>query len=287
MANLDSDIANLIIKDLDVSFDDIVGLQEVKDILEEAVIRPRERPDLYSGIRAPPKGILLYGPPGNGKTYICKALANECKCTFFVLSAASVMNKLVGESERTIKKIFEAAEYMAPSIIFIDEIDSMLTARTEKENEASRRLKTEFLVQMEGMQSAKRGDVLVIGATNLPKELDSAARRRFSKAVYVDHPDPEARREMVLRNLKGVEYRLPESDMKKLVKMLEYYSASEIRNIVAEVSMMPLRELQRSEFKRIKSDDLRKIVLGDFEQATKKTKPILTKEELEKYKNAI
>ena len=88
----------LIVRNITVTFNDIVGLKEVKDILEEAVIRPRVRPDLYTGIRAPPRGLLLYGPPGNGKTYICKALAKESDCTFFALSASSIMNKLVGES---------------------------------------------------------------------------------------------------------------------------------------------------------------------------------------------
>jgi len=98
--------------------------------MEEAVIRPRQRPDLYTGIRAPPRGLLLYGPPGNGKTYLCKALAKEAQCTFFALSASSILNKFVGESEKMLKRVFDAAEYMAPSIIFIDEIDSMLTARS-------------------------------------------------------------------------------------------------------------------------------------------------------------
>lgn len=93
---LDPAMEELIIRKLDVSFKDIVGLKEVKGVLEEAVIRPRQRPDLYTGIRAPPKGILLYGPPGNGKTFICKALAKESGCTFFSLSASSIMNKLVG-----------------------------------------------------------------------------------------------------------------------------------------------------------------------------------------------
>lgn len=107
--NIDPSVDELIIKNIDISFKDIVGLVEVKSILEEAVIRPRQRPDLYQGIRAPPKGILLYGPPGNGKTFICKALARESGCTFFALSASSILNKLVGESEKTIKKIFDAA----------------------------------------------------------------------------------------------------------------------------------------------------------------------------------
>lgn len=102
-------IEELIVRNIDVSFKDIVGLKEVKDIMEEAVIRPRQRPDLYTGIRAPPKGLLLYGPPGNGKTFLCKALAKESECTFFALSASSILNKLVGESEKMVKRIFLAA----------------------------------------------------------------------------------------------------------------------------------------------------------------------------------
>ncbi len=119
-----------------------------------------------------------------------------------------------------IKRVFQAAEQVAPSIIFIDEIDSMLTARSENENEASRRLKTEFLVLMDGINSPKSGDVLVIGATNLPKELDSAAKRRFSKLIYIGNPDAEGRKEMVIRNLKDIQYDLSNSDLNKIVDKL-------------------------------------------------------------------
>lgn len=96
IADIDPAVAELIVKNIDVGFKDIVGMTEVKAVLEEAVIRPRQRPDLYQGIRAPPRGILLYGPPGNGKTFICKALARESGCTFIALSASSILNKLVG-----------------------------------------------------------------------------------------------------------------------------------------------------------------------------------------------
>ncbi len=102
-------VADVLVRQLDVSFKDIVGLRDVKALLEEAVIRPRQRPDLYTGIRAPPRALLLYGPPGNGKTYICKALAKECGCAFLALSASSILNKLVGESEKTLKRIFQGA----------------------------------------------------------------------------------------------------------------------------------------------------------------------------------
>lgn len=132
----------MVAKGIRTSFDDIAGMADVKEILYEAVIIPQKRPDLFEGIRAPPKGILLYGPPGNGKTFITKALAKESGCTFYGVSAGSIVNKFVGESEKTLKKIFNSAKNTAPSIIFIDEIDSMLTARTESDSDNARRLKT-------------------------------------------------------------------------------------------------------------------------------------------------
>ena len=132
----------MVAKGIRTSFDDIAGMADVKEILFEAVIIPQKRPDLFEGIRAPPRGILLYGPPGNGKTFITKALAKESGCTFYGVSAGSIVNKFVGESEKTLKKIFNSAKNTAPSIIFIDEIDSMLTARTESDSDNARRLKT-------------------------------------------------------------------------------------------------------------------------------------------------
>lgn len=113
----------------DISFNDIVGLDHVKQVIKEAIIYPNMRPDLYKGIRSPPRGILFYGPPGNGKTLMAKAVASECKATFFNVTAASLISKWVGDSERMLKAIFAEAYKRQPSIIFFDEIDAILTSR--------------------------------------------------------------------------------------------------------------------------------------------------------------
>ena len=131
------------------------------------------------GSRKPWKGILLYGPPGTGKTFIAKACASEMDgCTFFSVSSSDIMSKYVGESEKIVKCLFQMARKEKSSIIFIDEVDSMAGNRSDGENESSRRVKTEFLVQMEGV-SNQENRLLVLGATNLPWELDPAIRRRF------------------------------------------------------------------------------------------------------------
>jgi len=130
----------------DIKWDDIEGLEDVKKVLVENIVYPSLRPDVFTGIRAPAKGILFYGPPGNGKTLLAKAVATECRSTFFNLSASTLVSKWVGDSEKLMRTLFAVAAIQAPSIVFIDEIDSILTKRSENENEASRRLKTEFLI---------------------------------------------------------------------------------------------------------------------------------------------
>ena len=161
-----------------VKWEDVKGLDGAKESLKEAIILPIKFPQLFNESRQPWKGILLYGPPGTGKSYLAKACATECDSTFFSISSADLVSKWQGESERLVKNLFEMARKMKPSLIFIDEVDSLCGKRTEGENESSRRIKTEFLVQMDGCGKATEG-ILVMGATNTPWELDEAFRRRF------------------------------------------------------------------------------------------------------------
>merc|ERR1719384_3048326 len=165
-------------------------------MVQEMVVLPLKRPDIFSGLRGPPKGLLLFGPPGTGKTLIGKCIASQSGSSFFSISASSLTSNWVGEGEKMVRALFAVAKVHEPSVIFIDEIDSLLTSRCEGEHESSRKMKTEFLVQLDGASSVGQERILVVGATNRPQELDDAARRRLVKRLYVPLPDETARASM-------------------------------------------------------------------------------------------
>ena len=189
--------SEIMVKNPKVKFSDIIGMQEMKQTLYEIIVVPTIRPDLFTGIRKPQRGILLFGPPGTGKTMIAKAIASECNSTFFNISASSLTSKWVGESEKTVKSLFKVAYKKVPSIIFIDEIDSILSKRSGSENEATKRLKTEFLIQFDGLGSNTNARLLVIAATNRPMDLDEALLRRLPKRVYCGPLDENGRFEFI------------------------------------------------------------------------------------------
>lgn len=171
--NLDKDIVKSIEESIldhspNVTWNDIKGLEDVKKILNETIVLPTLKPEIFKGLLSPSKGILLYGPPGNGKTMLAKAIATECKSTFFNCSASTLTSKWMGEGEKLMKCLFALAYEKAPAVIFIDEIDSIMGARGGQEHEASRRLKTEFLIQFDGVNSDPSKAILVLAATNRP-----------------------------------------------------------------------------------------------------------------------
>ncbi|MCH8906928.1 MAG: ATP-binding protein [Candidatus Heimdallarchaeota archaeon] len=226
----------------DVTLADVAGLRAAKQALREAIVLPLLRPDLFTGSRQPWSGILLHGPPGCGKTMIAKATAGDVEATFFNISAATLMSKYLGESEKLVKRLYEIAKEKQPSIIFIDEVDSLTQTRSEGENDATRRVKTQLLTSMEGLASAKSDRVVTIGATNVPWAIDSAFRRRFQRRIYVPLPDPEAREVIFKINSKGIEID-PDIRFEDLAASTQGYSGSDIANICREAIMAPIRDL--------------------------------------------
>ncbi|CAD8205994.1 unnamed protein product [Paramecium pentaurelia] len=266
-------LSEAIVKDKpNVKWTDIAGLEGAKSALQEAVLLPIKFPDFFEGARTPWKGILMYGPPGTGKTFLAKACATEAEGTFFSVSSADLISKYVGESEKLIKTLFSMAREQKPSIIFIDEIDSMCGARGEGQNDSSRRVITEFLVQMQGVGHDDKG-VLVLGATNLPWALDTAIRRRFEKRIYIPLPDVKAREFMIQNSLKKNKTTLTQEQFEDLAIKTEEYSGSDISVFVRDAVYEPVRKLQSAKkFKQISVDgQLKWTPVADNEEGTPKS----------------
>jgi vacuolar protein-sorting-associated protein 4 len=238
-------LAGAILQDKpNVKWEDVAGLEGAKEALKEAVILPIKFPHLFVGKRQPWKGILLYGPPGTGKSFLAKAVATEAKSTFFSVSSSDLVSKWMGESERLVKQLFAMARENKPSIIFIDEVDALCGPRGEGESEASRRIKTEMLVQMDGVGKDSKG-VLVLGATNIPWQLDAAIRRRFQRRVHISLPDLPARTRMFELSVGSTPCDLTPADYRKLGEISEGYSGSDIAIAVQDALMQPVRKIQK------------------------------------------
>ncbi|DBA92638.1 hypothetical protein WJX77_003832 [Trebouxia sp. C0004] len=276
-----------------VQWNDIAGQDQAKRLVQELVVWPMLNPHLFKGARAPAKGLLLFGPPGTGKTLIGKAIASNIKATFFNISASSLTSKWIGQGEKMVRALFAVAGCMQPAVIFVDEIDSILSARkSEGEHEASRRLKTEMLVQMEGCDpSSAERRVLLVGATNRPEELDEAARRRMPKQLYIPLPCAAARRQMIERQLgngSGISSQLRDTDLSKIVAKTEGYSGSDMRNLIQEACQGPVRNAmgqaaELSALAQLSEADLRPVILKDFQMAAKAQRASVEPAEVVRY----
>ena len=294
----DKDLVESIERDIvqrnpNIHWSDIAGLAGAKKLLEEAVILPLLMPDFFKGIRRPWKGILMVGPPGTGKTLLAKAVATECKTTFFNVSSSTLSSKYRGESEKLVRLLFEMARFYSPSTIFIDEIDSIGSKRgTGDEHETSRRVKAELLIQMDGVEGATGGDdatkmVMVLAATNFPWDIDEALKRRLEKRIYIPLPDAEGRESLLRINLKDVEL-ADDVNLKLIAEKLEGYSGADITNVCRDAALMSMRKriagLSPEEIRNLSKEELHLPTTNqDFLDASSKVSKSVSAQDLEKY----
>ncbi|KXN72470.1 AAA domain protein [Conidiobolus coronatus NRRL 28638] len=287
LKNLDANMIQMIKNeimgtDLNITWDDIAGLTHAKKTMNEIIVQPIKRPDLFRGLTAPPKGLLLFGPPGTGKTLIGKCIASESQATFFSISASTLTSKWVGEGEKMMRTLFAVARCHQPAVVFLDEVDSLLTSRTEGENEASRRIKTEFLVQFEGVGTTFEEDrILIIGATNRPQEIDEAARRRFRKRLYIPLPDFEGRLALIKRALRNERNTLSEDDFKEIAQKTEGYSGSDLYGLCQEAAFVPLRNV--ADISSVAKEDVEPISISSFNIALTQIRKSVASSELKHY----
>ncbi|KHM99935.1 Putative AAA domain-containing protein C24B10.10c [Glycine soja] len=240
--------------EIDVTFSDIGALDDTKESLQELVMLPLRRPDLFTGgLLKPCRGILLFGPPGTGKTMLAKAIAKEAGASFINVSMSTITSKWFGEDEKNVRALFTLAAKVSPTIIFLDEVDSMLGQRTRVgEHEAMRKIKNEFMTHWDGLLTKQGERILVLAATNRPFDLDEAIIRRFERRIMVELPSVE-NREKILRTLLAKEKVDNELEFKELATMTEGYTGSDLKNLCTTAAYRPVRELIQQE--RLKSLD--------------------------------
>ncbi|KAL6175031.1 hypothetical protein ACLB2K_051674 [Fragaria x ananassa] len=237
--------------DIGVTFDDIGALENVKDTLKELVMLPLQRPELFckGQLTKPCKGILLFGPPGTGKTMLAKAVATEAGANFINISMSSITSKWFGEGEKYVKAVFSLASKIAPSVVFVDEVDSMLGRRENPgEHEAMRKMKNEFMVNWDGLRTKEAERVLVLAATNRPFDLDEAVIRRLPRRLMVNLPDAPNRAK-ILRVILAKEDLSPDVDFEAIASMSDGYSGSDLKNLCVAAAHHPIKEILEKEKK--------------------------------------
>jgi len=273
-----------------VKWSDIGGLDEVKRlIMETVVISALQRPQSIQ----PWKGILLFGPPGTGKTLLASAAAGSLNATFFSVKASNVLSKYFGESTKIISALYEVARERAPSIVFMDEIDALTTKRSGDQSEASRRMLSTLLTELDGFQD-KGSDILVLtlAATNTPWDLDEAVLSRFPRRIYVPLPDKKATKEIIRINTRGLDISRLDLDAIAEESVRRLYSGRDIKNLCQEAVWNMIREenpdlhkLAELPYEKLRRRSLRTrpLEMRDFEAAFKKIKSPLTRKDIERY----
>ncbi|XP_077245631.1 uncharacterized protein LOC143885372 isoform X1 [Tasmannia lanceolata] len=259
---------------IDVEFESIGGLENVKQALYELVILPLRRPELFAHgkLLSPQKGVLLYGPPGTGKTMLAKAIAKESGAVFINVRISNLMSKWFGDAQKLVAAVFSLAYKLQPAIIFIDEVDSFLGQRRNTDHEALTNMKTEFMALWDGFTTDQNARVMVLAATNRPSELDEAILRRLPQAFEIGVPDRIERAKILKVILKGEKVE-PNIDYDYIASLCEGYTGSDLLELCKKAAYFPVRDLLRDEKSGQASQRLRALTQSDLERALSSKKP--------------
>ncbi|MDF1538821.1 MAG: CDC48 family AAA ATPase [Candidatus Thorarchaeota archaeon] len=269
-----SALREVLVERPNIKWEDVGGLQKIKSQLREAIEAPLKHPEVFEemGIRAP-KGVLLFGPPGTGKTLLAKAVATESEANFISVRGPEIFNKYVGESEKAVREIFKKARQTAPCILFFDEIDAVMSSRTQKDDTGvTKRIVNQFLAELDGMKSLQ--NVLVIGATNRADILDPAVLRpgRFDAVVFVPPPDQEAR----LAILKVHTKNMPLGDdvnLERLAELTNGFSGADIEGLTREAAMAAVRDDWKA----------KPVMMAHFKEALAEVRPTISEEDAKRF----
>jgi katanin p60 ATPase-containing subunit A1 len=278
----------ILVREPNVQWESIAGLASVKRLLRQNLVILPMRPDICKGLLAPWKSVLFYGPPGTGKTFLAKAVATECRRTFFNVTSATITSKWHGESEKLVSYLFDLAQQMAPSTVFFDEVDSIASQRGRgQDHDASRRMTSQLLTKLEGVDSCTdTTSLFVLAATNFPWDIDEALLRRFQKRIYIPLPDIEGR--IAILKMHIADMIEEDTDLVAWANRLEGYSCADIANLCRDAAQAVLdkkmADIDPDDWVNMPRDQARIIIRDeDFERAVSLRKSSVDPGTLKKY----
>ncbi|XP_072330254.1 fidgetin isoform X1 [Scyliorhinus torazame] len=288
LKNTDSHLIELVTNEIinqgpPIDWSDIAGLEMAKAAIKEEVLWPILRPDVFTGLSALPRSILFFGPQGTGKTLLGRCIASQLGATFFRINGSALISKWLGEGDKIIQASFLVARCRQPSVIFISEVDLLLSSQVNEEPSPISRIKTELLMQLDTSVTSVEDQVVVICATNKPEEIDEAGRRYFMKRLLIPLPDSTARHQMVIHLLSQHNYCLSDKEIALIVQRTESFSGLDVVRLCQEAMVGPLHTMQGTDLSTIMPNQLRPITYQDFDNAFCKIQPSISQKELDVY----
>ncbi|KAM5152242.1 fidgetin [Mantella aurantiaca] len=288
LKNTDTHLIDLVTNEIisqghPVDWDEIAGLDLVKAFIKEEVLWPVIRSDAFSGLTALPRSILLFGPRGTGKTLLGRCIASQLGATFFKLAGSNIVTKWIAEGEKIVHATFLVARCRQPSVIFVSDIDMLLSSQVSEEHSPISRMRTEFLMQLDTVLSSAEDQIVVICATSKPEEIDESLRRYFMKRLLIPLPDSTARHQIIIQLLSQHNYCLSDKEVALLVQRTEGFSGLDVARLCQEAVVGPLHAIPPSDLSAIMPGQLRPVTYQDFENVFCKIQPSISQKELDTY----